>query len=252
MQASLSRLAAAAPRYQHVAAALQAAVAEGRYPVGSLLPPEPQLCEAFGVSRHTLREAVRILCDLGLLSRHQGVGTRVQAARANERYVATLGSLADLMQYTQETRLEARQCRSIEVAPPLSGWLECLPGDDWLEMEVCRYPRASEVPIVDMRVYVRPDLENVWRDLQRGSGWIHGLVEQHGGETIVEVRQTVGAVALPKDSARLLQVKPGSPGLRVRRQYRGEARLISMSVNLYPVDRFEFVTTWRLEDRTGN
>lgn len=248
MQGIATRLAASAPRYQHVAATLQAAIEDGSYAVGTLLPPEPQLCESFSVSRHTLREAVRILCEMGLLRRQQGVGTLVKAAHPNQRFVATLGSLSDLMQYTQETRLEARQKRWLEVVPPLSTWLDCKAGDRWLEMEACRYPLNNDVPIVDMRVYVRPECEGVWAGMQSGSAWIHGLVEKHGGEQIAEVRQTVGAVAIPKEAARRLQVKHGSPGLQVRRQYWSESRVLSLSVNLYPVDRFEFVTTWRLRD----
>lgn len=251
MQGFASRLAASAPRYQHVAAILQAAIEEGRYPVGTLLPPEPQLCEAFAVSRHTLREAVRILCEMGLLRRQQGVGTLVKSAHPKQRFVATLGSLSDLMQYTQETRLQPRQKRWLEVPAPLSTWLDCPAGERWLEMEACRYPLDSEVPIVDMRVYVRPGREAVWDDMQNGSAWIYGLVEKHGGEQIVEIRQTVGAVAIPKEASRVLQVKPGSPGLQVRRQYWGESRVLSLSVNVYPVDRFEFVTTWRLKDGPG-
>ena len=84
-----------APRYQQLSTLLAREIRDGRHPVGSLLPPEPQLCERFGVSRHTLREAVRKLCEQGLVTRHQGIGTRVKAASAPpQRYLASLGSLA--------------------------------------------------------------------------------------------------------------------------------------------------------------
>ena len=77
-----------------------------RFLEGSLLPPEPQLCQRFAVSRHTVREAVRLLCDQGLVSRHQGVGTKVRATQSEKRYVASLSSLRDLMEYAQQTRLK--------------------------------------------------------------------------------------------------------------------------------------------------
>ncbi len=247
---SSSRLVASAPRYQRVAAELQALIARGDFAVGALLPPEPQLCERFAVSRHTLREAVRILCDMGLLVRQQGVGTTVQLAAPERRFVATLGSLGELLQYTQETRLKYLGSRWVHVKLPLSDWLGCPVGERWLELDMCRYPLHEQVPIVHMKVYVRPECEAIRDELQNGDGgsWIYGLIEKHGGEPIVAARQTVSAVAMPKDSARVLQVKAGEPGLRVRRQYTGQHRVLSISVNTYPIDRFEFETTWRLHE----
>lgn len=239
-----------APRYQRVAATLQNAIAQGEHPVGSLLPPEPQLCEQFGVSRHTLREAVRILCEMGLLVRQQGVGTRVKRTQPQNRFVATIESLGDLMQYAQETRLHLMGSRWLDAQPPLSDWLECQPGERWLELDMYRSPLDEDIPLVHMKVYVRPECEAIVDELRGGDGraWIYGLVERHGGEPIVQVRQAVSAVAMPRDSARTLHVKAGSPGLQVRRQYAGQDRVLSISVNLYPFDVFEFSTTWRLHE----
>jgi DNA-binding FadR family transcriptional regulator len=61
----------------HVAAEILAMVADGRYPPGSRLPPEAALAEEADVSRLTLREAVRILRNKGVLSVEHGRGTFV-------------------------------------------------------------------------------------------------------------------------------------------------------------------------------
>lgn len=57
--------------------ALGEAIVAGRHPVGSSIPPEPQLCEAFGVSRTVVREAIKSLIAKGLVSTGPKVGTRV-------------------------------------------------------------------------------------------------------------------------------------------------------------------------------
>lgn len=49
----------------------------GYYAVGASLPPEPILCEEFGVSRTVVREAIKSLVAKGLLSTGPKVGTRV-------------------------------------------------------------------------------------------------------------------------------------------------------------------------------
>ncbi|HWI30593.1 MAG TPA: GntR family transcriptional regulator [Microbacterium sp.] len=46
------------------------------------LPPEPELCERFGVSRITVRRAVADLAEMGMVTRRQGRGTFVSAPRS--------------------------------------------------------------------------------------------------------------------------------------------------------------------------
>ena len=64
----------------HTMDRLGEAIVAGRYPVGATLPAEPLLCEAFGVSRTVVREAVKSLAAKGLLVAGPKVGTRVLPA----------------------------------------------------------------------------------------------------------------------------------------------------------------------------
>jgi GntR family transcriptional regulator len=54
---------------------LASRISSGRIAAGSKLPPEPELAEEMGVSRATLREALRSLEEDGFLSRTRGAGT---------------------------------------------------------------------------------------------------------------------------------------------------------------------------------
>ena len=49
----------------------------GKYAIGASLPPEPTLCEEFGISRTVIREAVKSLVAKGLLVTGPKLGTRV-------------------------------------------------------------------------------------------------------------------------------------------------------------------------------
>lgn len=62
------------------AAGLRDAIREGSYGVNGKLPAEPALSTALGVSRATVREAVSILEQEGLVFRKQGLGTFVLRA----------------------------------------------------------------------------------------------------------------------------------------------------------------------------
>jgi DNA-binding FadR family transcriptional regulator len=57
--------------------ALVDGIVAGRYPSGTLLPPEPVLCESFDVSRSVVREAMKVLEEKGLARARQGHGTTV-------------------------------------------------------------------------------------------------------------------------------------------------------------------------------
>ncbi|NLU80150.1 FadR family transcriptional regulator [Micromonospora sp. HNM0581] len=56
---------------------LRQRIMDGEWPVGTRIPTEPQLVEALGVGRNTVREAVRALAHAGVLECRQGSGTYV-------------------------------------------------------------------------------------------------------------------------------------------------------------------------------
>ena len=63
----------------YVAEQLKDKIVSGYYKNGDQLPPEPALCELFGVSRVTVREALKKLNMMGLVDIKQGKGTFVKA-----------------------------------------------------------------------------------------------------------------------------------------------------------------------------
>ena len=65
-------------RYQQIAAAIEQAIAEGKYEPGQRLASERDLAEEFGVSRPTVRRAVIALEMRGLLEPRQGSGVYVR------------------------------------------------------------------------------------------------------------------------------------------------------------------------------
>jgi GntR family transcriptional repressor for pyruvate dehydrogenase complex len=75
-----------APRaFEEIAAQIRNELAEGRLTVGSRLPPERALAAQFGVSRNTLREAIRSLEHAGLIRLQKGAtgGAFINLASGN-------------------------------------------------------------------------------------------------------------------------------------------------------------------------
>jgi len=65
---------------ESVIARLEELITSGEWAVGLRVPPEPELVKALGVSRNTVREAVRALVHAGLLDPRPGDGTYVRAS----------------------------------------------------------------------------------------------------------------------------------------------------------------------------
>jgi len=240
----------AQPRYLAVAQLLSKSITAGEYGVGSLLPTETELCQKFGVSRHTIREALRKLRDLGLVSRHQGVGTRVQQAEISGRYVISLNSILDMWRHVEATEPKVvykaieRRDQALFPLPPF-------PGDDvWQRVDVLRTSVTGDkaVPISLSHVYINNAFKGVIGQIDANKVPIFALIEKKYGQKVVVVQQEIGAVSLDRNTARLLKAPPGSPGLSIMRTYRGQGDvIIQASQAISPADRFTYGMELRLE-----
>src|SRR5215468_9265017 len=65
--------------YKQIADHLRAAIAQGRLGAGDQLPSEAQLMAHYGVARMTVRHALRVLQDEGLITAEHGRGVYVRA-----------------------------------------------------------------------------------------------------------------------------------------------------------------------------
>src|SRR5262249_30271910 len=97
----LSQLQLARRAHEFVAHELLVLILSGRFRPGDRLPPERQLALGFGVSRPTIRQALRVLAASGLLESRIGSRTLVGRELAGRGAPTGADSLRDVM----ETRL---------------------------------------------------------------------------------------------------------------------------------------------------
>jgi GntR family transcriptional regulator len=87
------------PLYAQVTDAMRERIVKGVWPIGMQIPSLPLLSEEFGVALITVRQAVQLLKDEGLLQPEQGRGTFVKAkpvALPQMQVASSLEALADL------------------------------------------------------------------------------------------------------------------------------------------------------------
>jgi GntR family transcriptional regulator len=73
------------PVYLQIADGIRGMLRRELTPAGTLLPPERVLCEQYGVSRMTLRQAINVLDREGLIETHRGRGTFVSPKRLTKQ-----------------------------------------------------------------------------------------------------------------------------------------------------------------------
>src|SRR3954453_2258967 len=106
---------ATGPKYLRIHRDLSDRITSGQWPAGRPLPSQQQLAAEFGVSVMTLRQALQLLADDGLVQTRHGAGTFVAA-----RYAYDLGGLrsfaADLS--AQDADITTELLAAGTVAPP--------------------------------------------------------------------------------------------------------------------------------------
>jgi GntR family transcriptional regulator len=220
-------------RYQSIADDLRRQVLSGALAAGRLLPSEADLGDTHGASRVTIRRALEVLRDEGLVDARQGFGWFVAVAplRQSTARLGTIeGQLIDSGIKPERQILEfAFEVASADISRIL---------DTRDVLRVKRLNLADGEPFAVVTVWCRADLgQHLSRaDVERSP--FYELLDI----PLAKATQTIGADAATKDDARLLGVPAGSPILRCRRvtsDVQGKAVLVSE--HLFAAHRTEFV-----------
>lgn len=99
-----------------VAAQLQQQIMQGKYKTGEQLPIEPELMKSFGVGRSTIREAIKVLVNSGLLRVQQGLGTFIEGTEGIKEPLSQRLKRADINDLE-----EVRQILEIKIAEKAAG-----------------------------------------------------------------------------------------------------------------------------------
>ncbi|GAA4326908.1 hypothetical protein GCM10023144_10960 [Pigmentiphaga soli] len=175
------------------------------------------MCDMFKVSRFTVRNALSRLNQKGLVSPEHGVGTRVERSHMSERLLLSLGSLAEISQFTRSTGFKI--LRKILIEPseadiPLPNF-----GKPWLLLEGLRLVPKSKDPISLVQLHVNPAFADIADRVGKRSGPIYSLVEEMHGERVASLKQTISAVPVPAQMESLLGLEKGAPVLQIIRHY---------------------------------
>jgi GntR family transcriptional regulator len=201
---------------------------------GTVLPSESDLSAEFQVSRVTVRRALEIIRDEGLINARQGFGWFVPVEPVRQ-HLTRLGTIEDQLEGSGRNsarRIEefAYMAPPIHVAAILSGVTEVL--------RVKRVNLADGEPFAVVTVWCPGSLA---RNLSRADVESRPFYELLGLE-LRGATQTIGADSADQGVAALLNVPVGSPLLRCLRVTTDiDGTPVLVSEHLFPAHRTEFV-----------
>jgi DNA-binding GntR family transcriptional regulator len=232
------------PLNRQVVDTLRREIEAGEPAVGERLATEEALCQRFGVSRHTIRDALRKLREEGLVSSRQGAGTTVIRRGSQPLYVQSVSSVEELLQYATEARYEVDKSGMVVADAALARRLGGSPGQRWLRVEGFRYVTGQDEPICWTEVFVLADYAGVGLRIGRRAGPIYSWIEEMYGVRIAEVEQVLRAEPMPDAIGERLGAADGATAICIRRAYRlADRRLVEVAFNLHRSDRFTYVVT---------
>lgn len=243
-----------APRYLQVCNDLVAMIRNGDVAVGDMLPTELELCDRFEISRHTAREALRRVEDMGLVERKRGSGTRVTAREAPVVYNQYVANMDELMQYGQATRLAICSAARDPVPAHLASALGCKPGQSVPHLVGLRSYRDqdSALPICVTEIWVPNANRAQEKDLLDLDQSERALYRVLDFSRLSRVRQTLSADNLGRAAADLLAADPDSAALVINRRYHDlDDRLILMAISTHPKERFRYSTELSAHGKSG-
>ncbi|WP_178379733.1 GntR family transcriptional regulator [Cryptosporangium aurantiacum] len=232
--------------YRQLADQLRADIASGEYGPGSAIPSEMTLMQRYGVARNTVRLAMTMLREEGLVVTHHGRGTFVRDSLpirriASSRYrqaldAATTGGPLDWAEYRAEASFQ-----EVPATEQIAGLLGVEAGTAVLERRILFFD--GSLPQQLSMSYLPLDLVAGTPVAEpRNEPWAGGTVAALAsiGVVVTRVDEVVRARMPQPDETRALSVAVGTPMLTITRTMFAGDRAVEAAVDIVvPGDRAE-------------
>ncbi|MCA9740189.1 MAG: GntR family transcriptional regulator [Deferribacteres bacterium] len=227
------------PMYYTIAEDIRRDIREGKYKDGDQVPSEFELARHYQVSRGTVRHAITILFQDGLLRRKQGAGTFVTNRKIEQNFLKLMG-FTEVM-HAHNLQANAKLLRVDVLQPPqhICDLLQISSSEKAVYIERARYG-GDEPLIVERSFFVHRLFEPLLEfDLEESS--IYELLATKTNVRLGQARQSIEARLCGPEDAKILNVPLGSPMLLMKRQiYDDVGQAFEYSEDTYRGDRLKF------------
>jgi len=231
----------AIPLYLRVASALRGQIFAGQWGVGERLPPFERLAADYGVALNTIRKAIELLADEGLVAAARGLGTRVLAHGPAQEAPSLRAAISDPLELATGITIDVLESRAVD---QLTAELM-----EPYRMAAC-YHRTlkthslSGTPFALLDIYVDAALYARFPRHAERRLKLSRLLRDHGDTEIAESREELTVQHATPAIASRLQYPIAAPIVRLRRwRLALDRRVVYACVANYRSDLFVFDVT---------
>jgi GntR family transcriptional regulator len=231
--------AAIIPHYQQIQDELLAAIDSGELARGDPLPSEREFAEALGISRMTVRRALKDLQARGWLVSQVGKGWFVSPGKIEQRLSRLSGFSADMTSMNLKVHSRVLSFEAHPASGSLAERMAIAIGTRIYRLERVRLVNGEPLGIEEahLRAEFCPDLLRF--DFTRDS--LYRVLREECGLELSVAEQTVEASIADWREASLLEIDPGAPVLRGSRVVRNTAgQVVEASRAVYRGDRYKY------------
>jgi GntR family transcriptional regulator, N-acetylglucosamine utilization regulator len=205
------------PLYRQLKDSLAARINAGEFQLGDRIPSERQICDDSGLSRSTVRQALRELTHEGLIRTVPGMGTYVCAPRSNLVVNVSLAGFSNDVN-RQGMTPSSRILDTRVIAEPeqmVVDRMRLQPGDGVIVVERLRY--VNNVPLAVHRVHINRRLcpEVLQADLAHVS--LFSIFREECGLELTHAEEQVYAALADERELELLHLTYPASVLRAER-----------------------------------
>lgn len=225
------------PYYYQVYQILHQKIVLNEWEPGHMLPPEKDLQEQFEVSRATIRQALDMLVDEGLITRHRGRGSFVAEPTIEHGLSRIISFTEDMHNRDLEPSTRLLDGHLVKAPVDIANLLDVPPGEEMAHIERLRMADGNPMSIENSYLIHRY-CEGIL-DHYDGSQSLRKLLESGFNLRLVYARQKVRAVKADLRLADLLDVEPGAALLHIERITHDELnRPVELLKMYYRGDRY--------------
>ena len=227
------------PLYFQVAEQLERAIVSGQIEAGERLDNEISMAQDLGLSRPTMRQAIQVLVDKGMLVRRRGVGTQVVQGQVR-RQVELTSLFDDLSAAGQHPSTKVLEQALVDAPEDVAHELQVDVGEPVWSLR--RLRSIGQEPLALMHNYLPRDVA----DLAGVDLTPQGLYSylRDAGYVIRVARQRIGARRVREGETRLLREDLDAPLLSMQRTaYDSSGRAVEYGRHVYRPELYSFDMT---------
>ena len=203
------------PRYYQLKEILEKRIQSGEFQPGDQFPTDEQLCQEYSLSRGTVRRAVEMLIDAGLLRREQGRGTFLNSPQLSPVFFRLANFDEEMKMRGWQPSTKLLKLRELPASTEIAKHLHIPVGEK--AIEIIRLRLADGKPVAFETRYLSYETcpQLLEEDLENQS--IHSLLIDKFNIPLIRACYTIEARVLSQKEADNLQAEPGSAGFAVER-----------------------------------